>query len=38
MTDKTNPTVLGWIWRAVMIVVAIWLIFWMLGLSGINFS
>jgi hypothetical protein len=36
MTGKTQWTLTGIVWKAVMVVVALWLIVWMLRLSGIG--
>lgn len=36
MTEKKSMTVGGLIWKAVMVVVALWLIVWLLRGSGIN--
>jgi len=37
MPEKQRLTVFGIIWKAVMVIVALWLIVWLLGISGINF-
>ena len=34
--EKTNLTIGGIVWRIVMVIVAIWLVIFMLRFSGIN--
>jgi hypothetical protein len=36
MAEKKNLTIGGILWRIVMVVVAIWLVIFMLRISGIN--
>jgi hypothetical protein len=36
MTEKKDLTVTGAVWKIIMVLVAVWLIIWMLRMSGIN--
>jgi hypothetical protein len=36
MTEKKDLTVKGAVWEIIMVLVAVWLIIWMLRMSGIN--
>ena len=36
MTEKKNVTIGGLLWRIVMVIVAIWLVIFMLRISGVN--